>query len=144
MAGDWGVLQKYSDRLEKEFPGVKIGQVLANLYRQDTGIGKHRDNETDLIWGLSLVGDINMVWRRSQNVNGAMEELKYEATIPRRSLYIMCDDAALIWTHEVPTKKSVIYPEFNPSSPEYRKLKHRLPKETDYVRISITFREITS
>lgn len=142
IAGDWGLLQSVADRLENEFPGVKIGQTLVNLYFEGTGIGAHCDKETDLVFGLSMVGDINMIWSRTQNTEGRMEKIKYEALIPARSLYIMSNDAALIWTHEIPTRKSVNYPEYNPQSPNYGKLVHRLSKTPEYRRVSITFREI--
>lgn len=142
VAGDWDVLQKYADRLEKIFPGVKIGQVLANLYYHDTGIGAHRDKETDLIFGISLVGDINMTMKRTQNVEGVASTIKYKFLVPRRSLYIFVDDAALLWTHEISVTKSVEYPEMDPLASDYGKLKTKLPKGKEYIRISITFRDM--
>lgn len=134
IAGDWDVLQKYADRLEKIFPGVKIGQVLANLYYHDTGIGAHRDNETDLIFGISLVGDINMTMKRTGE--------KYKFLVPRRSLYIFVDEAALLWTHEIGVTKTVEYPEMNPNAHDYGKLKTKLAKGQGYIRVSVTFRDM--
>ena len=149
IAGDWGILQTYSDKLESMFPGIKIGQALANLYTRDTIIGAHTDAETDIVFGISLAGDINMVWSRMMagdpmkpGLASVPVKIKYEACIPARSLYIMVDDAASMWKHEVPSRKTVKYPDPHPQSPTYRTFIHTLPKGEKYMRASITFRQI--
>lgn len=129
VAADWGILRVEADRLEQTFPGIKIAQCLANLYFADTGIAAHRDRESPIVFGLSAVGDINMVWSRIDNPN-----VKYEAFIPRRSLYIMTDEAALLWKHEVPVRKTVKVPDASGN------LVHVLKKGDQYTRVSITYR----
>lgn len=138
-AKDWGILRTLADRIEKEFPGIKIAQCLANLYYRDSTIGAHRDKGTPVVFGVSTAGDINMVWTNMKNPT-----LKYEALIPRRSLYIMCDDAAYDWMHAVPGRKTVTYPEMDPVSPNYGKLVHNVQKPEWYTRASITYRHFTN
>tara|TARA_R110002072_G_scaffold45565_5_gene126849 strand:+ start:38616 stop:39308 length:693 start_codon:yes stop_codon:yes gene_type:complete len=144
IAGDWGLLETYKARLEKEIPGVVIGQALANMYHQTTGIGAHTDKETDLVFGINIAGDINIVWTRlmMNPATGQAENVKYEACIRRRSLYIMVDEAATVWAHQINGIKSVRYPEYNPQSPQYGQLIHSVKKGENYGRASITFREI--
>lgn len=133
---DWGVLRGFGDRIETQFPGVKIAQCLANVYKKDTGIAAHRDKETPIVFGVSLVGDINMVWTSMQpGPNG--KEQKYEAFIPKRSLYIMTDDAAFNWKHAVPVRKRVNYPDASGN------LTKHVDKPDWYIRLSITFRHFT-
>lgn len=129
LATDWGVLKTEATRLEETFPGIKIAQCLANMYTRDTGISAHRDKETPIVFGLSLVGDINMIWSRIDSPS-----TKYEAFIPRRSLYIMTEDAALLWKHEVPVRKSIKYPDAAGN------LTQIVKKPDAYVRVSITYR----
>jgi len=131
LPNDWGVLKSFADRIEQEFPGVNIAQCLVNLYRKDTTIGAHRDRETPIVFGLSLVGDTNMIWTKMSD-----RSVKYEALIPARSLYIMCDDAAFDWMHEVPNRKRVNYPDPNNNNA----LTIKLNKPDWYVRASITYR----
>lgn len=134
---DWGVLRQFADRVESEFPGVRIAQCLANCYRKDTGIAAHRDKETPIVFGISLVGDINMVWTSIALNPATGAEDKYEAFIPQRSLYIMTDDAAFNWKHAVPVRKTVSYPDAT------GKLSKRVDKPDWYIRLSITFRHFT-
>lgn len=134
-ATDWGVLRRFADRLEQQYPGVKIAQCLANLYFKDTTIGAHRDRETPTVFGVSLVGDINMIWTHMRD-----KSLKYEACIPRRSLYIMSEEAASDWMHEVPSRKTVKYPDLDPHSLNYGKLVTTVKKPDWYTRVSITYR----
>lgn len=129
VAKDWGVLRYHADRIEHDFPRIKIAQCLANMYFRDTTIGAHRDRETPIVFGVSAVGDINMIWTRMDN-----ENIKYEALIPARSLYIMVDDAALLWKHEVPPRKTVRYPDASGNLTITKK------KPNDYCRVSITYR----
>lgn len=129
---DWGVLRRYADRIEHEYPGIKIAQCLANLYFRKTAIGAHRDKETPIVFGLSLAGDINMVWTNLKN-----SSLKYEAFIPRRSIYMMCDDAAYEWMHEVPSRTTVRYPDSQGN------LSIVQTKPEWYTRVSITYRHFT-
>lgn len=130
LASDWGVLRKFADRIEAEYPGIQIAQCLANVYQKDTGIAAHRDKETPLVFGISLVGDCNMIWSHLND-----EKVKYEALIPARSLYIMCDDAAFNWKHAVPAgRKRVYYPDATGALTISRE------KPDNYIRLSITFR----
>lgn len=130
---DWGPLRPLADQIEKMFPGVHISQCLANLYFRDSTIGAHRDRETPMVFGLSIVGDINMIWTEMAN-----ERNRYEALIPRRSLYIMSSDAALLWKHEVPSRKTVSYPDNSGN------LNIKLPKPENYVRLSVTWRHFAN
>jgi alkylated DNA repair dioxygenase AlkB len=131
LAVDWGVLQRHSDRLQADFPGINIVQCLVNAYRKDTGISSHRDESRPIVFGLSLVGDINMRWAKISD-----RKQKYEAFIPARSLYIMCNDAALEWEHEVPSLSTVRYPD-----PQNNNALTRVVKKPDwYIRASITYR----
>lgn len=134
-ADDWGVLKHHADRIERELPGIRIGQCLANLYFKKSGIAAHRDKETPTVFGVSLAGDINMVWTNMRD-----PKIKYEACIPRRSLYIMCDDAAFEWKHEVPSRATVKYPDLDPKSPTYGQLNRTVSKPDWYTRVSITYR----
>jgi len=133
---EWGLLTKYSKQIEDAYPGIKIGQALVNLYWKDTTIGAHTDKETPVVFGLSLVGDINMIFTSEvvSLTNPHGKKLKYEAFIPRGSLYIMSGEAASIWKHEVPGRKTVSYPDDNGNLTISR------PKPDWYVRLSITFR----
>lgn len=128
---DWGVLRKHADRLEADFPGIKIAQCLANAYYKDTGIGAHQDREQPIVFGVSVAGDINMRWTNIQN-----PAQKYEALIPARSLYIMCEDAAYGWDHGIPVLATVRYPD--PANGN--QLMKVLKKPDWYVRASITYR----
>ena len=129
VPADWGVLRQHADRIETSFQGIKIAQCLANLYWEDTTIGAHRDRETPIVFGLSTVGDINMIWSHVDD-----PKVKYEALIPRRSLYIMMNDAALKWKHEVPMRKTVKY--FD----NYGNVVQTLKKTERYARLSVTYR----
>lgn len=131
LSTDWGVLRHHADRLEAEFPGIKIAQCLANAYYKDTGIGAHQDREKPIVFGLSVAGDINMRWTNIQNPG-----LKYEALIPARSLYIMCEDAAYGWEHGIPVLATVRYPD--PTNGD--QLTKVLKKPEWYMRASITYR----
>ena len=128
-AGDWGILRKFADKIEEQFPGIKIAQCLANLYYKKSTIGAHRDKETPIVFGLSVVGDINMVWTDMNN-----PKIKYEASIPARSLYIMADDAAFHWKHEVPSRTTVKYPDNDGNLTIVK------TKSDNYIRVSVTFR----
>ena len=107
-ADDWGVLKHHADRIERELPGIQIGQCLANLYFKKSGIAAHRDKETPTV--------LEYLWPETPTWSGPTwnPKLKYEACIPRRSLYIMCDDAAFEWKHEVPSRATVKYPDLDP------------------------------
>jgi len=129
---DWGILRRYADRIEHEYPGIKIAQCLANLYFKKTAIGAHRDKETPIVFGLSLSGDVNMVWTNLKD-----QTLKYEAFIPRRSIYMMCDAAAYEWMHEVPSRTTVKYPDQNGNLTIVQK------KPDWYARVSITYRHFS-
>jgi alkylated DNA repair dioxygenase AlkB len=144
IAGDWGLLETYKERLEKEMPGISITQGLVNYYHKSTGIGAHTDTETDLVFGISIAGDANMIWSRlmMDPLTGQAQEIKYETCVRRRSLYIMVDEIATLWKHRIPVRSKVYYPEYNPNSPNYTKLVHTLNKGDDYGRASITFRDI--
>lgn len=126
---DWGVLRYHADKIEQNFPGVKIAQCLANLYFKDSTIGAHRDRETPMVFGISLVGDINMIWTDLQGVYP-----KYEALVPRLSMYIMMGDAATRWEHQVPGRATVQY--FDSQG----KVLAKLSKTDNYARVSITYR----
>jgi len=147
ITADWGVLRSHADRLERQFEGVKIAQCLANAYYSHTTIGAHRDRETPLVFGLSVVADINMVWTSMKHVDGNNKPLKYEALIPKRSLYIMSNEIALEWMHEVPSRKTIKYPgpgntnkDLNASDAIVVTIK----KPEDYMRVSITYRHFGS
>ena len=133
VSSDWGVLRKHADRIEQQFPGVSIAQCLANLYYKHTTIGAHRDRETPMVFGLSVVGDINMVWTEMAN-----DKNRYEAFIPKRSLYIMSSDIALLWKHEIPARKTIKYPDANGD------LTVTVKKPEDYIRVSITYRHFAN
>lgn len=131
LANDWGVFQKHSDRLQADFPAISIVQCMVNAYRRDTGISSHRDQSQPIVFGLSLVGDINMRWTKMND-----RKQKYEAFIPARSMYIMCNEAALEWEHEVPVLSTVRYPDLNNGNALTRVVK----KPDWYIRASITYR----
>lgn len=141
---DWGVLRQYADRVQTQFPGTRITQCLVNAYFKQSAIGAHRDRETPLVFGLSLVNDINMIWT-SMEVNAAEgNALKYEALIPRRSLYIMSGEAALGWTHEIPSRKTVKYPapgNMNGNINDGPVV--TVKKPDDYMRVSVTWRHFS-
>src|SRR5579885_951750 len=133
VAKDWGILRKFANKIESQFPGVHIAQCLANLYFRHTTIGAHRDKETPMVFGLSVVGDINMVWTEIANENN-----RYEACIPRRSLYIMSSDVALLWKHEIPRRATISYPDANGD------LTITVKKPETYIRVSITYRHFAN
>lgn len=125
VAGDWGPLQKIANRLEKEFFewNIQIAQALANMYYKDSTIGAHRDKEAPLIFGISLVNDINMDWTLVDN-----PKVKRRYLIPRLSLYIMSGESATEWMHSVPKLSQIYYGN------------RIVKKPNNYVRVSITFR----
>jgi alkylated DNA repair dioxygenase AlkB len=133
---DWGLLKNCADSIHRHFPGISISQCLVNLYHKDSGIAAHRDKESPVVFGLSTLNDINMIWTKETDSTIGDSKLKYEALIPRRSLYIMSGDAALLWKHEIPSRATVRYPDANGN------LTVVVKKPTHYERVSITFRHI--
>lgn len=125
LASDWGPLQKIANRLEQEFAewNIKIAQALANMYYKDSSIGAHVDKEAPLVFGISLINDINMDWT---SINDSKK--KYRLLIPRFSLYIMSGKSATEWKHSVPKLSKLYYTD------------KTIDKPNDYFRISITFR----
>ena len=112
-----------------QHPGVKLTQALVNLYYKDSQIGSHRDKESPVVvFGVSLVSDINMDWTSVKNTKD-----KRRILIPRRSLYMMTGDSVRIWKHSVPALKRVYYPDKD----EY------LVKPDWYIRVSITLRDFS-
>jgi len=122
-------LKKHASKLESIFSLTKIEHVLVNMYMKDSYISPHVDkNSPEVIFGLSIVGDINMDWTSIENPN-----IKCRLLIPKRSLYIMTGDSSTKWMHSVPSLKRVYYPDTN---------SYKIKPES-YVRVSLTFRHFS-
>ncbi|WP_316831789.1 alpha-ketoglutarate-dependent dioxygenase AlkB [Pedobacter aquatilis] len=98
-------------------------QVIINEYQPGEGIRPHKDRNyyQNQICGVNLASGCVMRFIRGKN----LEVIDIE--IPRRSLYIMQDDARKKWTHGIPPRKKDII-EGN--------VKHRQR------RVSITYRKV--
>jgi len=99
---------KTADAIPKVFldilqPLVKTNnypnQVIVNEYLPGQGISKHTDASMfkDVILSLSLLSDINMIFRRNTDIE--------EKRLERRSLLVLTGDARWNWTHEIPGRK---------------------------------------
>lgn len=122
---DWGVLDKYARNIEVNFPDIIIAQALANQYYPGVGIGAHKDKESPVVFGICLLNDCNMIFKK--------KDRKEEVLLPRRCLYVMSEEAATEWTHEIPARKYVYYPDGT-----------KVKMGDDWRRISITFRHFSN
>lgn len=118
-------LEELIDKLENDkIIDQRPDQIIINEYRPGEGLKPHTDRKDyyqNTILGISLGSGTAMQFISEKN------NKKKEIYIPRRSLYIMEDDARYLWKHAIPPRKNdiidgVIY-----------------PRQT---RISITFRNV--
>ena len=120
-------IKKLIDRLINEkIIDERPDQVIINEYKPGEGLMPHRDRVSyfkNTIIGISLLSGTVMEFLPLNFDN----KLKKKIYIPRRSLYIMKDEARNKWLHGIPGRKVDIVED------------HILPRNT---RVSITFRNV--
>ncbi|AGF85673.1 oxygenase superfamily protein [Moumouvirus goulette] len=113
--------QMIKDKIIDERPD----QIIINEYKPGEGLRPHFDRKDyykNVIIGISLGSGVTMEFYRDKP-----EKEKKKIYIPRRSIYILKDDARYLWKHGIPSRK---YDEVDGE---------KIPRET---RISITFRNV--
>ena len=87
--------------IDKELIDMQPDQVIINEYNPGEGIRPHKDRNyyENQICGVNLGSSCIMRFIRGKN----LETIDIE--IPRRSLYIMQDEARNKWTHGIPPRK---------------------------------------
>ena len=111
-----------NDKLVDEKPD----QIIINEYKPGEGLKPHTDRKDyfkNTIVGISLLSDTVMEFHENSS------ETKKKILIPRRSLYVMKDDARYKWKHSIPARKKDVMD---------GSINHR------QTRISITFRNVVS
>ena len=106
------------------FDSFNFDQCIVNEYYRDQGISEHIDSDNfgPVILGLSIGSHANMIFTKDSE--------KYIAYLPPRSLVMLTGDARTSWKHSIPTTKYVITSE------------GLIPKDTNYRRISLTYRTV--
>lgn len=103
--------------------GLGLEQCIVNSYTNAQGIAAHTDAKCfDNVCSLSLGENTEMIFRKGKQV--------FRYYLKRRSLLILTGASRWEWTHEIAKSKT------------YRKGKKRITKGSDYLRISITGREL--
>ncbi|XWV24737.1 putative Fe2OG oxygenase family oxidoreductase [Tupanvirus deep ocean] len=99
-------------------------QIIINEYKPGEGLKPHFDRKDyykNVIVGISLLSGTVMEFIKQNPPE------KKKIYVPRRSLYIIKDDARYLWKHAIPPRKKDIVDDVE------------IPRET---RISITFRNV--
>lgn len=98
-------IQKFSEQImEQGLIKQMPDQVIINEYNPGEGIRPHKDRSyfENQICGVNLGSDCVMKFIRGLNLE------IIDVHIPRRSLYIMQDDARKKWSHGIPPRKKDI------------------------------------
>lgn len=106
---------------------IDTDQCIVNDYKYKQGIGAHTDDEAlfgDTIVTISLLSSTTMKFRSKDGVNVVDIEL------PPRSMAILQGAARYDYTHEIPNRLT------------YIKDGRRTRKNSDYRRISVTYRKV--
>lgn len=108
-----------------------LTQCIVNEYYRDQGIAPHIDRNIfgPIIIGISLSADTVMSFERSRN--NVTET--FECFLPRRSLLMLTDEARSEWKHGISKKVTYLHP-----------TGYKVNKDTNYRRISCTFRSIVN
>jgi alkylated DNA repair dioxygenase AlkB len=116
----------FSPLMSKLSEYLNCKQMIVNEYTATQGIAKHIDSKKDfgpVIVSVSLCSDTNMVFHEPKDE-------KETILLPRFSALIMRGDSRNIWKHEIPSRKTVVYPDGT-----------SMKKDDDYRRVSLTFRD---
>ena len=118
-----GPILDIANRLSNIF---NANQCIVNEYYRDQAISPHIDANMfgPIIMGLSIGAPANMIF-----TNG---DKKFIAYLPRRSLVLLQDEARTLWKHSIPSTKKIITPD------------GIIDKQTNYRRISLTYRTVNS
>ncbi len=110
---------------------VQPQQAIINEYDKTQGIGAHYDRLEygPIITSVSLLEDTNMNFAGRPNTSYAGQ--KQEVLLSRRSLLVMSGPYRQQFTHAIPKRSTVTYPDDK-----------RVAKKADYRRISVTFRTL--
>ena len=126
------ILQLAREITGSEILTVQPDQVIINEYLPGEGIKPHKDRNyfENQICGVNLGSGCVMRFINSAN----FETIDVE--IPRRSMYLMQDDARNKWSHGIPSRKKDtingnVYPRERRVSITYRKVKQAKVKPID-------------
>lgn len=102
-------LQPLRYRIAKwlDVPKRSINEAFVQEYPRGYGIGWHRDRETPLVVGISLVGWARMRFRPLQKIGDAKAVVSFE--VEPRSAYVMQKEIASRWQHSVAPMEALRY-----------------------------------
>jgi alkylated DNA repair dioxygenase AlkB len=80
-------------------PRHRINEAFIQEYPTGYGIGWHRDRETPLVVGISLLGWARMRFRPLEKIRDAKAVVSFE--VEPRSAYVMQGEIATRWQHSV-------------------------------------------
>lgn len=94
-------LQPLQRRIAKwlDVPKERINEAFVQEYPVGYGIGWHRDRETPLVVGVSLLGWARMRFRPLEKIGDAQAVVSFE--VEPRSVYVMQKEIATRWQHSV-------------------------------------------
>ncbi len=94
-------LQPLQYRIAKwlDVPKRAINEAFVQEYPKGYGIGWHRDQETRLVVGISLLGWARMRFRPLDSIGSAKAVVSFE--VEPRSAYVMQKEIATRWQHSV-------------------------------------------
>ncbi len=102
-------LQPLKHRIAKwlDVPKGSINEAFVQEYPKGYGIGWHRDRETPLVVGISLVGWARMRFRPLDKIGDAQAVVSFE--VEPRSAYVMQGAIATEWQHSVAPVEALRY-----------------------------------
>ena len=80
-------------------PRARVNEAFVQEYPPGLGIGWHRDRETPLVVGISLLGWARMRFRHLERIGDPKAVLSFE--VEPRSAYVMRGEVATRWQHSV-------------------------------------------
>jgi alkylated DNA repair dioxygenase AlkB len=88
-------------------PRAAINEAFIQEYPPGYGIGWHRDRETPLVVGVSLVGWARMRFRPLERIGDPKAVVSFE--VEPRSVYLMRGEVATRWQHSVAPVSALRY-----------------------------------
>ncbi len=94
-------LQPLQRRITKwlDVPSKSVNEAFVQEYPPGLGIGWHRDRETPLVVGISLLGWARMRFRPLEKIGDPKAVVSFE--VEPRSAYVMQKEIATRWQHSV-------------------------------------------
>jgi DNA oxidative demethylase len=80
-------------------PRSAVNEAFVQEYPPGYGIGWHRDRETPLVVGVSLLGWARMRFRQLKRIGDPKAVVSFE--VEPRSVYLMRGEVATLWQHSV-------------------------------------------